>query len=99
MWAQQTYLSVQPEKINEMRKIFNELLVPTLKGHKGNVDLFLLEPRDKHDDFVTVTMWQNKSDAEDYERSGKYAEFSKKIKPVLAKPIVEKEYEVLKQFH
>lgn len=98
MFARQTFIKVQPEKVEELKKIFDSEIAPVLKAQPGNVDLFLLEPTNKNDEYVSVSMWESKADADKYEKSGKFAELSGKVKPILTKPLEVKTYEIKKEF-
>ncbi len=99
MFARQTYFTVPPEKIKEMRKIYEKEIIPEVKAQKGFVNIFLLEPTGKTDEFISLTLWQKETDAEKYEKSGKYQELVGKLKPVLTKPTTTlKSFEVQKMF-
>ena len=43
MWVRLTFGKIQPDKLDEVRKIYYEEIVPATKAQKGNVDNFLLE--------------------------------------------------------
>ena len=44
MWVRLTIVKIQPDKLDEMRKVYYEEIVPTVKSQTGNMDIFLLEP-------------------------------------------------------
>jgi heme-degrading monooxygenase HmoA len=93
-WVRLTYLKIQPEKAEEMKQIYHEELIPTAKAQWGNVDVFLLEPVEEEDEYVSCTVWESQADADIYESSGVYGENVDKIRHTLAGPTVLKSYEI-----
>ncbi len=55
MFARLTFISVQPESIEELKRIYNEEVAPVVKSQKGNIGVWLLEPTDSADDFISLT--------------------------------------------
>ena len=47
----------------------------------------LLEPMDSTE-YISLTVWQNKADADVYESSGKYKELVGKIKGLIGQPVL-----------
>ena len=62
-----TYLSFLPGKIVEAIKIYNDELVPVVKRMAGNFDCRLLEPFDRDDDYISMTVWENEEHADAYQ--------------------------------
>jgi heme-degrading monooxygenase HmoA len=93
-WVRLTYLKIQPEKVEELKKIYHEAIIPTVKAQWGNVDVFLLEPVEEEDEYLSFTVWDSQADAEIYETSGVYGEQLDKIKHTFAGPTVLKAYEI-----
>ena len=60
MHVRLTYFGFKPEKLQELKKFYNETAIPTLKQQKGNVECRLLEPIDKKDDYISMTTWRSK---------------------------------------
>lgn len=96
MWVRLTFVKVQLDKLDELRKDYYEELVPTVKAQKGNIDIFMLEPVDENDEFISFTSWDNKENGDAYESSGTYLEMVKKVKYGFAGPPTLKSYEVKK---
>ena len=80
MFARLTFLRIQSESIEELRRVYNEEIVPVIKSQKGNVGAWLLEPTDDADDFISLTEWLSEADANVYESSGTYQELVDKLK-------------------
>ena len=87
-----TYLNFLPEKIEEAKKIYNAEIVPVVKQQNGNLDCRLLEPIDKTDEFISMTVWENEEGANTYHSSGVYRQLVAKIKDSYAKDPVLKVY-------
>ena len=80
MIARLTFFSVAKENVEELKRIYNEEIVPVIRSQKGSVGAWLLEPTDAKDDFISLTEWLSKADAEAYEVTGTYKEMLKKVK-------------------
>ena len=80
-----TFCKFLPDKIVEARRIYNEEIIPVVKKQKGNLRIFLLEPVDTADDFISVTEWKSKEDAEAYNKSGLYKSLVNKLEKVFMK--------------
>ena len=67
-----TFCKFFPERIAEARKVYNEQVIPVVRRQKGNLGCRLLEPSIKTDDYISVTEWKTKADADAYHTSGIY---------------------------
>ncbi len=98
MFALQTYLTVQPTKIAELRKFYEKEFIPEVKEQRGLMNVMLLEPVEKGEEFISLTLWENKADAEKYEKSPKYKEFVSKLQPMFTKPTILKSFDIQKMY-
>lgn len=96
MWVRLTFVKIQPDRMDEMRKIYYEKIVPAVKAQKGNVDIFLLESVDEEGEVISFNAWDSKEDGDTYEATGTYAEMVNKVKHTFAAPPTLKSYEVKK---
>jgi heme-degrading monooxygenase HmoA len=94
MFTRLTFISVQPESIEEVKRIYNEELAPVVKSQKGNIGAWLLEPTDSADDFISLTEWISQGEANAYESSGTYRELVDKLKDKYKSKPVLKTYNV-----
>jgi heme-degrading monooxygenase HmoA len=99
MFARQVTLKLQSNKIQDARRVFNEQIAPELRKQPGNTEVYLLEPKTTNDEYISVSIWKNESDAEKYEKSGKFEELSGKIRPYMTGTLNVKRYEIQRQFH
>ena len=84
MWIRLIEVKIQPDKLDEARKIYNEEITPTVKAQKGNVDIFLMESMDREGQVISFTSWDSKEDGDTHEASGTYVEMVNKIKHTFA---------------
>jgi len=89
-----TFFKVKPGKMDELRNLYLNEVIPVHKGHKGIRFVHLLEGLDDKDEGVSVTAWDTKADVEAYERSGDYENLLDKFKEIFADEPVLKSYEV-----
>ena len=73
---------VKPERKDDFEnKLRNEVL-PILQKQPGFVDLIALEPEDGSERQLSISFWNNKLDAERYQRD-QYSRIVDSIKPLL----------------
>ena len=75
-----TYFAASPEKVEAMRKVYADEAIPVVRSQKGNLDCKLLEPVNKNDDFISMTVWDNQEDADAYEATGVYKKLVDKVR-------------------
>jgi heme-degrading monooxygenase HmoA len=89
MFARLTFISIQPERMEELKRIYNEEILPVVKSQKGNVGIWLLEPTNSADEYISLTEWTSEEEANAYEASGTYRTLVDKIKDMYtAKPVL-----------
>jgi len=93
MFVRLTYFGFKPEKLQELKKFYNETAIPTLKQQKGNLECRLLEPTDKKDDYISMTTWETKEDADAYESKGVYKKLVDQVRPFFSKEPVLRVYQ------
>lgn len=87
-----TFLSFLPQNLAQAKKLYNEQVVPVVRKQKGNLDCRLLEPKEKTDDYISMTTWATQEDADAYHQSGTYRELVEKVRKDFAKDPVLKVY-------
>ncbi len=92
MYVRLTYLNFLPGKAEEAKKIYNTELAPVVKQQKGNLDCRLLEPTDKANDYISMTTWESKEQADAYQSSGVYSQLVNRVKEFYTKDPVLRVY-------
>ncbi len=90
-------LIIREDKLEEFKKLYSEIIIPVLKDTKGCRYIFLTESVNVKNEFISVTIWETKEDADEYESSGKFNELTEKVKHTFSqfylwKMSLEKEY-------
>lgn len=92
MFVRLTYFGFKPEKLEELKKFYNETAIPTLKKQKGNLECKLLEPVDQKDDYISMTIWESKEDSDAYHSKGVYKSLVDQVRPYFSKEPVLRVY-------
>lgn len=85
MFVRLTFCKFLPQKVSEARKIFTEEIIPAVRKQKGLLDIRFLEPTDQTENYISMTEWKTKEDANFYETSGLYKQLVKKLEPFFTK--------------
>jgi len=93
MFVRLTYFGFKPEKLEELKKFYNEVAIPTLRKQKGNLDCRLLEPVDAKDDHISMTTWESREDADAYHNQGTYKSLVDQVRPLFSKEPVLRVYQ------
>jgi heme-degrading monooxygenase HmoA len=95
MFARLTYIDILPEHHDELKKIFNEEVLPVVRKQKGNIGIWLLEPTDMlSTEYISLTEWISAEDAQSYDSSGTYKSLVDKLKSMYKSKPVLKTYNV-----
>ena len=71
---------IRPGKMDEFKKIYLEDIMPTLKSVKGCRYAYLTTGIEDKDEAISITIWNNKQDADAYEKGGVYNSLVQKVK-------------------
>ncbi len=92
--ASLTITKAKPDiSIDEVRKIWDENVVPSIKNQKGFIGGFLLAS-EQRDEAISVALWENKDEAVAIQTSGLYQEQLKKFLPFIESVEDRKFYDV-----
>lgn len=94
MFARLTYIKPLPEHVALIRQTFIEKVVPLARQHRGLIHIMLLEPTEKGDEFICVTEWETRREADDYENSGTYEELIRHIRGLIVREPVLKTFTI-----
>ena len=83
--ARETYLrlvsvKLKPGKGDEYRRLYETEIIPALRSTKGCRHTYLTTANSQGTEAISITIWDRKSDAEAYERSGLFAHLLEKTK-------------------
>ncbi len=73
-------LVIREDKIEEFKRLYSDIIMPSLKNTKGCRYIFLTESVSEKNEFISVTVWDSKEDADIYETGGKFQELTEKVK-------------------
>jgi heme-degrading monooxygenase HmoA len=96
MYVRLTYCKFAPANIQEAKRIYKEEIIPVVLKQKGIIDVQLLEPVDQAEDYISMTQWKTKADADVYDSSGTYKKLVTKLEGFFAKKPVLKVFNVEK---
>ncbi|RMD95070.1 MAG: hypothetical protein D6814_13770 [Calditrichaeota bacterium] len=77
-------VTLQKEKLVENKKVYTQQIIPALLATEGCRYACLLEKVGQNNQVISVTIWDSQKAAEDYERSGQFAEMVNKVKHTLS---------------
>lgn len=93
MHARVTTVSIQPDKVAETTRIYNESILPAVKAANGNQGvLLLMDPASGK--ALSITLWNSQADGDAYDSSGSYREQVGKITSFFSGPPTLATYEV-----
>ncbi len=70
--------------MEEFKKLYSAVIIPALKNTKGCQYAYLTESMQEENQIISLTIWDSKEDAERYEKSGRFAELTDKVKHTLS---------------
>ena len=73
MYARVTTVSVQPDQVANVTRIYNESILPAVKAASGNRGVYLLINQATGVG-LSITLWDSQADGEAYDSSGSYRE-------------------------
>ena len=94
MYVRIVFLTLKEGKMDELRESYSKEVIPTVKAHKGNRFVHLLECREDINEAISVTAWDTRGDLEAYLTHGDFERMSEKYTHMYAKDPVIKSYEV-----
>ncbi len=84
MYMRFVQVKIKPEKLAQMRKLYEERVIPQLQTSAHCLYAGLIASSQQHDECISLTLWENQADAEAYEKSGLYQKLVEESKPFFA---------------
>ena len=72
-------LKIKPGEMDQFRKLYVNEIIPTLRAVRGCRYAFLTENIEERNEALSVTIWNSKQDADDYEKRGTFDKLKKKV--------------------
>ena len=94
MFVRLTFVKFRPEKMEEVRKLYYDEVIPVMKEQEGLRFVHLLERLEAEGEAISITAWDNKANADTYEGSGLYQELVNKFQTFYTATPELKSYEV-----
>ncbi|HVY31507.1 MAG TPA: antibiotic biosynthesis monooxygenase [Polyangiaceae bacterium] len=86
MWIRMGTFRAKPELVETLVTTYNEHAVPKVRAVPGNIACMLLEPSESGDEYVVITIWNDRDSAAKYESSGEAAEVVALVRHCFAGP-------------
>jgi len=75
---------LQKDKLDQFRDIYSERIIPQLRSTKGCQFSYLIESLHKENEVVSISIWDSKKDADNFERSGLFNELVNELRPTFS---------------
>jgi len=79
MYVRILSIKLLPGKLEEFASLYNELIIPTLRSVHGCRYAFLTEGVEERNEVFSVTIWDRKEDADQYELRGIFDTLKRKV--------------------
>jgi quinol monooxygenase YgiN len=80
--------TARPEHVNDLRTTYERDAIPRIRAASGNISAVLLQQHQATDEFLAITIWRTRADAEAYDASGQAAAMVATIRHAFAAPPV-----------
>lgn len=84
MYMRLVQAKYKPDSLSMLRQVYDEGIIPRLQTIPGCLCACLIKSEVIRDEGVSLTLWDSKEHAEDYEKSGVFQELLEKVKPYLS---------------
>ena len=78
-------LKIQPGKMDEFKKLYSKIVIPSFKSAPGCRNAFLTQSINEESDFISISVWDNKESAVAHETSNEYSNMINKVKHTFSK--------------
>jgi heme-degrading monooxygenase HmoA len=94
VYVRMTFFKVRSGKMDELRNLYVNEVIPAHANHKGLRFVHLFENMEDREEGISVTAWDTRGDLEAYERSGDYQKLVGRFKEMFIGESALKSYEV-----
>ena len=85
MFTRIVSFKIEQNKVEEFKNIYIVEIIPILEATRGCSFAYLTEGIKDKNEFLSITVWEEKSFADNYEKSGKFLEQIEKVHPTFSK--------------
>jgi len=85
MYIRIVSLKIQSGKVEEFKNIFSNEIIPVLELTEGCSFVYLIESIKEENEFLSITVWEEKSFADEHETSEQFAELISKVEHTFSK--------------
>ena len=83
MYLRIVSLKVKPSRMDELRRIYADEIIPALRNVRGCRYANLIQSIEEKDEAVSVTIWDSKQNSDAYEASGRFDQTTERIQHTL----------------
>ena len=83
----------RPDHVDDLPVIYEREAMPRIRAAAGNISVLLLRQHPAADEFLAITIWRSRADADAYSTSGQAAAMVETIRHAFAGPPVLTEYD------
>ena len=94
MYVRMTFFKVKAGKMDELRNMYVNEVIPAHSSHKGIRFVHLFENMEHPDEGISITAWDTRGELENYERSGDYQKIVGRFREMFVGEPALKSYEV-----
>ena len=88
------HLRIVPGRVMDFRTLYRREIVPLLKQQEGNINSFLIELTERGNEFLSISIWNDRSDSQKYLSGDQYRIVSEKLREVACVPPSGREYAI-----
>jgi heme-degrading monooxygenase HmoA len=84
MYLRLLSLKIQPGRMDDFVKIYQQEILPHLKTVRGCRYAYLTTSTEEKNEAISITIWNSRQEVEEYENSGRFKSFLDKAKPTFS---------------
>jgi quinol monooxygenase YgiN len=84
LYLRMVSMRVQAEKTEEFRSIFEDEVLPQIRSATGCMYVYLVENVEQKDEWLCISIWNSKADADQYEQGGVFDRLRAKLEPTFS---------------
>jgi len=93
-FARRVFLRTKPDKVDELLSTMREKVYPQLRRERGMRRAYLLRDTVNRNEFISLTLWESRGNADAYESAGHFAANSDMVRGFLVEDPAVSKFEV-----